>query len=529
MVDDDTTAEGGDDDAVMDAIEHALPVEDERTSVAASEHTSDGETTTTPDGTASAEVAERVLPSAPLAPGDAEVVPRAATAAEAADLERTRATMPTVELAPDTTQEATWRRWLGGTRPDRIRSAGAAFEFDEDQVGHVTFVDIPDEDGDGEPGASIGTYWKGLRKRVASGWTSTVDGVSAVGGAVTHTAGTAVGAVTKAPAAAIGAIRRRDSDDADEAAGASDLEAEEPVADSDRAALLHRPLEPTRDPVADDATHEELHVIDLQGRLGGDWTTVTAESINREWIRLRTHDWQELQAAVNALHTSLVTDERLLAETTALTQKLIDLDIVSSHFEVRPTPEGELGLYQTSPVGVEEVRQRAGWYAQPWWLERPYAGTVKEEARRVLGDTSRIIVGTISLFVTLFVADVFATDAGLQWQEYSVRFLIWPVGLAIWTFGVMWTLHLDRSILFLAFPWYIRLQAATGAALILVMLMHLLGDELRLIETGWAWMTTVVLAAMLLSGVTRTMLGIQRNRSLQRARERRAKAAAEAA
>ena len=122
----------------------------------------------------------------------------------------------------------------------------------------------------------------------------------------------------------------------------------------------------------------------------------------------------------------------------------------------------------------------------------------------------------------LFAGMLVGTDLYLETNpqvlgNISLELLIWPVGTGVWSFYILHRLARSRTLL--RMPISMRVQTSIGVGLATELAL-LLNSETVAITNIWGWTAAVALAAMLLSGIMRGVVGsLSRLLGLKRADE----------
>ena len=114
-------------------------------------------------------------------------------------------------------------------------------------------------------------------------------------------------------------------------------------------------------------------------------------------------------------------------------------------------------------------------------------------------------LGVTVLFAGMLVGiDLYFQSNPQALGNISLELLIWPVGTGLWSFYILH--RLARSRTFLKMPIGMRVQTSIGVGLATELAL-LLNSETVAITNIWGWTAAVALAAMLLSGVVRGIVG----------------------
>ena len=189
-------------------------------------------------------------------------------------------------------------------------------------------------------------------------------------------------------------------------------------------------------------------------------------------------EYEKLVQSFNANEDMRKEQEDMLIQSMAITQRLLEtekslekLKIVKSDLETRKDkkPLEEQGLKESMGNSLSEVVMLLGFSVI--WL------------------------------ATLIATTVYVKPMDLVLGDYSIDLFIWSIGTMIWSLVLLHRLVSFRTIL--AMPLGMRIQTSFGVGLVTAMSLLLTKEEFTAIGTVWGWTSTIVLTALLLSGLFR--------------------------
>ena len=154
---------------------------------------------------------------------------------------------------------------------------------------------------------------------------------------------------------------------------------------------------------------EEL-ILDLGTLTGAGWGSIQVEPAEqRGYVKMRAKEFQKARAALEWLEGWKARQDRLIEETRQLTEVLVNLEVISEHFEVRPSPQGTLGVYQVEPIMEASPRLQMS-----------------------LQLTASLISMTLFWLAALLILDQVGAHYDWALGPFGVGILTWPLGSTAW-------------------------------------------------------------------------------------------------
>ena len=197
-------------------------------------------------------------------------------------------------------------------------------------------------------------------------------------------------------------------------------------------------------------------------------------------VMIPLEEYQKLMQTFTSNEEMRKEQEDMLLESLAITQRLLEtekslekLKIVKTDLETRKDkrPVEEQGLKESLGTSLTE--------------------TV-------------MLLGFSVIWLALLIATTFyLKPMELVLGDYSVDLFIWSIGTMVWSLVLLQRLVAFRTIL--SMPLAMRIQTSFGVGLVTAMALLLTKEEFAAIGTVWGWTSTIVLTALLLSGLFRGM------------------------
>lgn len=150
-------------------------------------------------------------------------------------------------------------------------------------------------------------------------------------------------------------------------------------------------------------------ILDLGDKSDG-WGQINARKTDDPaWLRIHREDYEKIHRWIEWNSEEKIRQEKLFNETKEITEMLINLEIISEHFEVRPNREGKLALFAIKPITDFSPR-----IAEPFRL------------------MTNVLSLTMFILAVTLIFDNLSTQYNWTMGLYPVTIIIWPIGLFIW-------------------------------------------------------------------------------------------------